>query len=47
VGISQLTYYYKTKKDREEDAYLADKINDIVLEYPYYGYRRITATLKR
>jgi len=47
VGISRSTYYYKPKNDSKKDADLADKINDIALEYPYYGYRRITQALKR
>ena len=47
MGISRSTYYYKPKNDSKKDADLADKINDIALEYPYYGYRRITQALKR
>jgi len=47
VGISRSTYYFKPKKDSKKDADLADRINDIALKYPYYGYRRITAALKR
>ena len=47
MGISRSTYYYKPKGGKSYDADLADRINDIALEYPYYGYRRITAALKR
>lgn len=47
MGISRPTYYYKPNKDKEKDLDLTDKINDIALEHPYYGYRRVTAALKR
>lgn len=47
MGISRPAYYYKPNKDEEKDLDLTDKINDIALEYPYYGYRRATAELKR
>ncbi|GAG58810.1 unnamed protein product [marine sediment metagenome] len=47
MGISRPTYYYKPKKRKPEDVELEDIINDIALEFPYYGYRRVTATLKR
>ncbi len=46
MGIARSTYYYKPKK-KLPDMELAEKIEDIALEYPYYGYRRITAELKR
>ena len=47
MGISRPTYYYKPKKRKPEDVELEDIINDIALEFPYYGYRRVTAELKR
>ena len=47
MGISRSTYYYKPKGSKSYDADLADRINDIALKYPYYGYRRVTAVLKR
>jgi transposase InsO family protein len=47
VGLSRSSYYYESKKDRSSDLELADRINDIALKYPYYGYRRVTAELKR
>jgi len=47
VGISRPAYYYKPKKRKPEDVELEDIINDIALEFPYYGYRRVTAELKR
>jgi transposase InsO family protein len=47
VGIYRSTYYYKPKKGRQLYFDIADKIDEIALEHPYYGYRRITAALKR
>jgi len=47
VGICRSTYYYKPKGNRPSDTVLADRIERIALEYPSYGYRRITAELKR
>ncbi|MBA7555513.1 IS3 family transposase ISMco1 [subsurface metagenome] len=50
MNIPRSTYYYKpkgklAKESRESD--LQDKIEKIAYDYPYYGYRRITAALKR
>jgi len=47
VGIPRSTYYYKPKGCKPSDTDLADRIEEIALEYPSYGYRRITAELKR
>jgi transposase InsO family protein len=47
VGISRSTYYYKPKGGKPPDIELADRIEEIALECPSYGYRRITAELRR
>lgn len=50
MGISRATYYYRPrdKKDKEKrDRELCGRIKDICYKYPFYGYRRITASLKR
>ena len=50
MGISRSTYYYRPKRDLEKkkrDADIADVIEAIAYQYPCYGYRRITAALKR
>jgi len=47
VGISRSTYYYKPKGKRPPDMELAEKIEEIALDFPSYGYRRITAELHR
>lgn len=47
MGISRSSYYYKLRQRPQFNLYLADRINDIATEFPSYGYRRITAELKR
>ena len=46
MGISRSTYYYKPK-GKPSDTDLAEVIEDIALNFPSYGYRRITAELHR
>jgi len=45
IGIKRSTLYYKPKGKKETD--IKKKIEDISREHPYYGYRRITASLRR
>lgn len=47
MGIKLSTYYYKPKRGKPSDMDLAEKIEKIALDFPCYGYRRITAALKR
>ena len=50
MGISRATYYYRPrdKKDKvKRDRELCKHIKDICYKYPFYGYRRVTASLKR
>ena len=50
MGINSSTYYYKPKKNPEKtnhDADIAVAIEAVAIEFPYYGYRRITAALRR
>jgi len=47
VGIARSTYYYKPKGDKPSDMDLAEAIEEIALDFPSYGYRRITAQLHR
>jgi putative transposase len=46
VGIARSTYYYKPRK-QPPDMELAERIEHIALDFPSYGYRRITAELNR
>jgi len=47
VGIARSTYYYKPKEKKPSDMDLAEKIEEIALDFSSYGYRRITAELRR
>lgn len=50
LNMARSSYYYKKPLDlqkEKEDADLRDKIESIVVEYERYGYRRVTAQLKR
>ena len=47
MGICRSTYYYKPKGKKPPDMELAERIEKIALDYPSYGYRRITAELHR
>ena len=40
-------HYYKPKKDSNKDLKILNKIKGIALSFPCYGYRRITAHLRR
>jgi len=45
MGIKRSTLYYKPKGKKETD--IKNKIKDTSYKHPYYGYRRITAQLRR
>ncbi len=50
LNMARSSYYYKGEKGllhRKEDADIRDRIEKIVVEYERYGYRRVTAQLKR
>jgi putative transposase len=47
MDTSRSGYYYKSKKAKDNDQPLLDKIKAIATEFPSYGYRRITAHLRR
>ena len=50
MKIPSSTYYYKPKEDlskKKRDADIADAIEKIACDFPSYGYRRITAALRR
>jgi putative transposase len=48
-GVSRSWYYEKPRAEQKarEDVALRDAIERIVLEFPGYGYRRVTEALKR
>lgn len=50
MGLPRSSYYYRSESRHcrlRVDADLRDRIEMIVLEYPYYGYRRVTKELRR
>ena len=50
MGIKRSTLYYKPKKNihkKQKELRIRKKMEDISQEHPYYGYRRITAQLRR
>ena len=50
MEIPSSTYYYKPKGNlskKKRDADIADVIEEVAFDFPSYGYRRITAALKR
>jgi transposase InsO family protein len=50
LKMARSSYYYKKTPDLQkdkEDTDLRDKIESIVVEHERYGYRRVTAQLKR
>ena len=50
MGIKRSTLYYQRKINihkRQKELKIRKKIADISREHPYYGYRRITARLRR
>jgi len=51
MKLARSSFYYKPKdkspEKRQKEADLRDKIEAICLEFPRYGYRRVTKTLKR
>lgn len=50
LKMARSSYYYLGNGDlldQKEDADLRDKIEEIVVEHPRYGYRRVTAQLRR
>jgi putative transposase len=50
MEIPSSTYYYKPKGylyKKKRDADIADAIEAIALDFPSYGYRRVTAALRR
>jgi len=47
MKTSRSGYYYKPKKGKKSDASLLKKIREVATEFPCYGYRRVTAQLRR
>ena len=47
TGVTRSKYYYKPKNNSHKDLGILNMIKDVALDFPCYGYRRITAHLRR
>jgi len=47
MKTSRSGHYYKSKGNKKGDAFLLERIRTIATEFPCYGYRRVTAQLRR
>ena len=51
TGLARSTYYYrprqKSTEAKKEEVDLRDRIEQIVVEFARYGYRRVTYQLRR
>ena len=51
MGLARSTYYYRSQQKsmeaKKEEADLRDRIEQIVVEFARYGYRRVTCQLRR
>jgi len=47
VSLPRSNHYYKPKKDTLGDTFVLERIEAVATVFPCYGYRRITAALKR
>ena len=45
--VSRSWYYQRQRRQPRDDTALQDEIENIVLEFPGYGYRRVTVELSR
>ena len=46
LKVNRSTVYYESEKPDEDDIWLMNLIRDIWLQYPFYGYRKITRELR-
>jgi len=47
LNLNRSSHYYQKIEDSQSDLDIANKINALWLAHPFYGYRKITAILKR
>ena len=47
LNLNRSSYYYQAIEPNDIDQNIANKINELWLKYPFYGYRKITAVLRR
>lgn len=47
LNLNRSSFYYHAIEENQQDQDIANKINELWLKYPFYGYRKIAAVLKR
>lgn len=47
VNLSRNAWYYQSTRTREDDQVMVEQIKEVLTKCSYYGYRRVTADLKR
>lgn len=47
LGVARSTVYYEPQGSKPDDAALLEAIEQVLMRWPFYGYRRVTAQLKR
>ncbi len=47
LNLSKSSYYYQAIEEKEADQNIANLIHELWLKHPFYGYRKITAVLRR
>ena len=47
LNLNRSSYYYQAIEPSDIDQNIANKISELWLKYPFYGYRKITAVLRR
>ena len=47
IGLSRNAWYHQPTVTKEADEVIVEQIKATLLESPYYGYRRVTESLKR
>ena len=46
MSLARSTYYYRPKGRRRDEEMLTARIEAFCVEFPRYGYRRVTAQLR-
>jgi len=47
LGLNRSSYYYQNIASEEKNQNIANQIHELWLKYPFYGYRKIMAVLRR
>ena len=47
LSLPRRSYYYKAKPESSENLQIMRLLDEIYLEHPYYGYRKMTSILRK